>query len=81
MDITITIPDEQLEMLAKLIAGHLGKADSKSTYTVTEAARVLRVSEKTIRRRVEAGTLAAVPCAGRTLIPAAVIEKLINPLT
>ncbi len=62
-----------------MIARHLGKADGKSTYTVTEAARVLRCSEKTIRRRVEAGTLAAVPCAGRVLIPATVIEKLINP--
>jgi len=82
MNTTITIPDEQLEMLATLIARKIGGANAgRATYTVREAAGVLRVSEKTIRRRVEAGTLARVPGMGRTLIPSAVIEKLINPHT
>ena len=82
MNITITIPDEQLEMLATLIARKIGGVRAgKATYTVAEAAKILGVGQQTIRRRVEAGTLLSVPGVGRTLIPSAVIEKLINPHT
>ena len=78
--ITINISDETLEALATIIVAKLnGKANGKATYTVAEAAKIIGTSQETIRRRVEAGTLPRVPGIGRTLIPAVVIERLINP--
>lgn len=77
--ITLQVSDDMLATLAKLIASQLNKADRQATYTVTEASRALRCAEKTIRRRVEAGTLPRVPGSGRVLIPAAAIEQMLNP--
>lgn len=85
--IQIAISDEQLPHLAALIAkspelaslvaGELrGRRDA---YTVAEAAEKLGVTSKTIRNRIEAKIIPIIPGVGPKRIPAAYIEKLLNP--
>ena len=86
MNITISIPDEQLEMLATLIASKIGgkslggkSLGGKDTYTCAEAAQRLGVHQETIRRQVKAGMIPRVPCLSKLIIPAVAIDNLVNP--
>ena len=45
-------------------------------HTVPEVAHVLRVSERTVARRVRDGTIRSIKIKGRRLIPAAEIKRL-----
>jgi len=42
---------------------------SNSPYTITEAAKVLRMSEKSVRRQIDRGNLRRCTKFGRVLIP------------
>jgi len=45
-------------------------------HTVPEVARVLRVSERTVARRVRDGTIRSIKIKGRRLIPASEFKRL-----
>ena len=81
MNITITIPDEQLEMLAIMIASKLvvKSLGGKDTYTCKEAAQRLGVHQETIRRRVKAGIIPRIPVISKLIIPGAAIDNIVNP--
>ncbi len=76
--IELRLPDDQLRVLAELIAQSVGGSTVRATYTVAQAAQRTGQSEKTIRRHIEAGRIARVPQIHRTLIPAAALERYIH---
>jgi excisionase family DNA binding protein len=81
MTIEVKLAPEQLPLLARLIAremGAVGGMTRTKPYDVKEAAAALGVSPDTVRRRVAAGLFKSVPDAGRVLIPAAEIERLLS---
>jgi excisionase family DNA binding protein len=45
-------------------------------HTVPEVARILRVSERTVARLMQDGTIRSIKIKGRRLIPAAEIKRL-----
>jgi excisionase family DNA binding protein len=75
----ITIAEEHLATLAGMIAAAMPTKDDDRPLTVPEAAKRLGVSVRTIQRRVEAGLIERVPGMGRVLIPAAAVQRLLNP--
>ena len=75
ISITITLTDEQLDEIANRVAAKLGKF-TEDPLTKQEAARALRVSVKTIERRIEAGVIRTVPDIGVVRIPVPEIERL-----
>lgn len=85
--IQINLNDDQLPTLAKLIAecpqlvALVAKTlrNSRDTYTITEAAEKLGVCGKTIRNRIDAKLIPLVPGIGAKRIPAAWLDKQINP--
>ena len=85
--ISIHINDELLPALAKLIASTPDMArmvagelrGRKDTYTVAETAKALGVDISTIRRRIKAQVIPTVPGVGAIRVPAAFVEKLLNP--
>ena len=81
MNITITIPDEQLEMLATMIASKLvvKSLGGKDSYTCKEAAARLGVHQETIRRQGKAGLIPRVPGIGKLIIPGAAMARLLIP--
>lgn len=57
-------------------------SDTRSTpefYTPAEVAEILKLSTKTVHRRIDDGTLRAVRIGGSIRIPAEVIDELLNP--
>lgn len=79
--IEIRLPDDQLERLAALIAERLGRKSDRPL-TVPQAAARLGLAESTIRDHANAGIIKAMPRPtkrSRMLIPAAEIERLLNP--
>lgn len=87
--ISIQLDEKELILLArnsprfaKELAKHLpAEPVSKDCefYTVEEAAAKMGVSEKTVLRRIAAGTMPTLPGLRRRRIPRAHIESLINP--
>ena len=71
----VRLEPDQLRELAKLVAAELSDATRPETYTTKEAAKLLRVSEKTIHRRVAAGLIPTVPNMGKVLIPADALDQ------
>ncbi|WP_193211428.1 helix-turn-helix domain-containing protein [Luteolibacter marinus] len=67
--------DEQLDEIAERVAARLG-GSSGEPLTKLEAARALKVSVRTIERRIEAGVIVPVPHLGVVRIPAGEIERL-----
>lgn len=53
-------------------------AEQQLAYTIPEAAAVLRVSESTVRRQIQAGTLPALRIGKRLLIRRATLERLMD---
>jgi excisionase family DNA binding protein len=81
MIVSLTLTDDQLDAIAERVAAKVGRKSDRPL-TVNEAAERLGLCGRTVRRRVEAGEIARVPLCGagaRVLIPAAEIERLLNP--
>jgi excisionase family DNA binding protein len=75
--LTITIPGEQLERFAALVAAHLrDNDDTGEPLRVSEAARALGVSPGTIYRAASRGTLKRVKGLAKLLIPRAEIMRV-----
>jgi excisionase family DNA binding protein len=74
----ITLSPEQLAELADQIAAKLRATTRREPYTVDEAAQALNVSPQSIRRQIDAGTIATVPNVGRKLIPAATVGRMLD---
>ena len=77
MIIKLEFTEEQVAEIAKQVVGLL-RAGLPDVYTVREAAKMLRIDPKTIRRRIDAGLIPTVPNIGATRIPALFIEELIR---
>ena len=74
----IALTEAQMDALAeRMVAKNRGDQEPNS-YTVEEAAEKLRISVKTVRRRVEAGRIARIPGIGRVRIPRAEMQRLLN---
>lgn len=78
MTIELELNDTQMERLASMVAIKL-RAGMATTYSVTEAAKLLGVCSKTVSRRVEAKVYPRVPGLKSIRIPAAFIDRLLNP--
>lgn len=78
MIVQLEISEEQLAKIADLVAMKIRdrKADTYSKY---QAATILGVHHRTIDRRIEAGLIPRVPNLKSVRIPAAFIDKLVNP--
>lgn len=75
----LEVPDALIEAIAERVIAKLGiKKPNRKPLTVSEAATRLGVSEATIRRRIEAGLIRAVPDLGVTLVPHSEIVRLIG---
>ncbi|GAA5117041.1 helix-turn-helix domain-containing protein [Luteolibacter yonseiensis] len=76
----VQLSDDDLEKIANRVAAKIraGKAD---TYSVKEAAKVLGVSIKTVNRRIQAKLYPRVPNMRSVRIPAAFIDRLVEPNT
>lgn len=85
MEVTITLTDEQVAVIAGRVAALLAApgdgAPAVGALTVAEAARRAGVSERTIRRAVAAGALDAIRLEGvrSVRIPAAAVESWAAP--
>lgn len=67
---------------AELKARGIGKpAPTKMALSVKEAAELTGLSEPTIRRRVHAGLIPAVPGISPTRIPSDFVERMMKPET
>lgn len=77
--IPLTITGDQLEKIASMVADQLRQRPraQKDSYTVAEAAEMIRVCPATIRRRVEAGILPKVAGFNVIRIPASHIHHLL----
>lgn len=78
MKIEVEFTDTQLTQIAQRVALILrvGKSD---TYSVKETAAKLGVIAKTVDRRIKAGLIPQLPNLKSVRIPAAFIDKLVNP--
>ncbi len=73
----VKLSDDQLRDLARLIVAEMNHIPMRrGTVTVAEAAKLLGVDQKTIRRRIQAGVIKTVPELGATRIPLAEINRL-----
>jgi excisionase family DNA binding protein len=51
------------------------------TYTIPEAAEALRISSRSVRRRIAEGTLPTVRIGGRLLVPRRALEDWLDRTT
>jgi excisionase family DNA binding protein len=52
--------------------------NAEKLLTVREFAKLVRLSEITVYRRVEDGSFPSIKCGGRRLVPAAFLDNLID---
>ena len=77
--VQLVLTDAHLDAIAERVAAlHKGNVGGEP-YTKEEAAKALRLSVRTIERRLEAGTILKIPNVGAVRIPASEIERLRNP--
>jgi hypothetical protein len=74
----LQLSDEQLSMIADSVARKL-RAGKDDSYSVAEVAAMMKVNPTTIRRRVEAQVYPKVPNLSPVRIPAAFIDRLLDP--
>lgn len=79
MTITLTLTDDQIDALATVVAERMRGTTTPSPrphfYTVPEVAKALRISTKTVRRRIDAGIIPRVPAVAAVRIPAAWLDQ------
>lgn len=79
MILEIELNDIQLAKIADMVAAKLkGISIIKACYTVDEAAKLLGLTGRTIRYRVESGIIPKVPGYRAIRIPASYIDGLLN---
>lgn len=76
LEILLTLSDETLRQLAAMVAKINSPEKEHAPLTKKEAAAALKVSVKTIERRIDAGVITTVPDIGAVRIPLAEIERL-----
>jgi excisionase family DNA binding protein len=81
MNITFALTPAQVATIAKAVAEELRQrpiTNDKDAYTVAEVATMLGVHGATIRRRIQAGTIPAIPHLGAVRIPASAVNRLLG---
>lgn len=83
MTLNFKIDEKQLGTFARLLAKELQSQSPmpKKPVTLEEAVELTGLSESTIRRRIKAKEWPSVPGVGRTLIPAAFMERVLDGTT
>lgn len=78
MNITlqVVLTEDSLRQLAAMVAEINAPEREQAPLTKKEAAAALKVSVKTIERRIAAGVITTVPDIGAVRIPLAEIERL-----
>ncbi len=75
MENSVNVPKEHDEKLNPLAAApSLNTLSASSPYTIPEAAVILRMSEKSVRRQIDRGNLRRCAVFGRVLIPRKDVE-------
>lgn len=78
MTLTFELSNEQIQEIADVVAAKLKGLTATKTYTVSQAAKVLGVSNETIRRRIRAGLIETVPNMGVVRITAATMARILG---